>query len=549
MTKRTRFKVTPTEGNKKPVYIHARNEEEAKRIYNEEYGPQALEFSGEGAGYYRAAQSLQPKGGSLKDQPFIIAFGKWVSDIGLGAEETTYRLQTMFADDESRKKLNDKIDTLLRYQANNEAAFKHLKERFPFDTMAGEELMYAAMRGGPVSSAIKAAIMEMIKPGEPQQRMARGLTGAGVGALGGFLGETVSHAINPRLRGEKLDMLKWADKNGIRPFFADTTGWDKGFLNPKIVENWAARHPGGIDVMKAAAERNQIAANKIAARSFGQDIDETGTISAAVFAKGEKDIGAMFDAVRNVPRVNGYPPITMSKNLEQAAKQVIRDQLKLGHKANKDLLDSAKAFLSLAKSNGRITPDTYLLWRTKLSNDSNAAFKGSDSVSGRGYDSLLEAIDGDVDSSLRAIGKSDVADNLIKARELWGNLKTLEGGGVVEAGNVMLPRLSTALRNSNPSKYKTGGGDDLWKLGRFGEMYKNPKIGPNVPTDIFSTIVFSPVSSVAMKINTSPVATWIPRKMAGKTAAPAIAEASETGIRGGVTSILRMLFPRLEREQ
>jgi hypothetical protein len=161
----------------------------------------------------------------------------------------------------------------------------------------------------------------------------------------------------------------------------------------------------------------------------------------------------------------------------------------------------------------------------------------------------LDALDSDIERSLISLGHRDVVSALKAARPLWANLKLLEKGGVVEGGNVDVFRLAATMRSVNPKRYKEGKDDDMIMLGRFGEMFNQYDSTAFIPHDVVSAIVLSGPAATAAKINTSPVTTFVPRKLAGRRGAPLIAEAGETGVRGTITSIMRMLFPRLEEQE
>ena len=424
----------------------------------------------------------------------------------------------------------------------NDAAYAELQARRPISTSVGEALPYIAVpaSAGILPSALAVGGLEAAKYGTAQERMQRGLLGAGTTAAGGVVGKVFGKALSPvsddLINESQRAALKSADKVGVKPRLSEVTG------SPYIagLEDFAARTPGGSGVMKKFELANKRAANQTAARAIGENADE---LTTKVFSDASQRLGKVFEDIKNVPG----KPIEIGADVASTADDVLRVQSKmLPSQQDSMLIDLAKKAKALSKFSGKIDGEAFQLTRSGLS---EAAFdaNGTNRVL---YGKLLQALDDSAEQSLKKNGFDDLAAALKTARPQYANLKTLEKGSIVEGGNISPAKLASALRTANPAAFKEGkmAGNPLYDVAVIGENMKSLKAGsPSyeraVNSSLLDTALKAPFAYGAAKLTTSPVMTAYPRYVGTTKGARVAGQVAEPTARALSYALMNRMFP------
>lgn len=312
--------------------------------------------------------------------------------------------------------------------------------------------------------ALTFAGMEALRPGETGDRLKRGAVELGGNLVGGFIGNKIGNAIAPvgqqAISAAQREALKVAEKVGYKPRLSEITG------SPYMarLEDFAARTPGGAGVMDDFARANQQAVNRHAASGIGERANQ---LTPEVFAAADKRLGAVFENVKNLPG----KPIIVNGRVGQVADEVLRVQSKmLDSEKDASLIAIANQAKTLSQNMGRIDGETYQLTRSGLSSQAHEATGTNKAL----YGKLLAALDDSAETSLKAIGKADLAAGIKAARPQWANLKTLERGAVAKGGDVTPSAVASALRTNNPKAFREGAmaGNPLYDIGVIGERLR-----------------------------------------------------------------------------
>lgn len=479
-----------------------------------------------------------------RGNPIAIGLGRLLDTSAAGLKQAALETANKISPSE---KLRQELANLYEEQSANTQAYKRYQQRFPLDTAIGEAAPYAFMPGGPLGVGLKMGAMEGMRYGNPQERATNALVGLGSGFASGLIGNAVSGYVNPKLSTMQRNALREGSEMGIQPRLSEVT------QSPAVAryEDMAARIPGGAGVFEDFNKANTKAVNRAAAASMGQPADASGQVSDEVFASAKRDLGKVFDAIKSVGKVNIggrlVNPIQLDSGVISAADDVIRTQAKLGNRANQQIVDLAKQAKRMAGLRSRIDGEAYQLWHSDLTDASFSAYKANDSTSGKAYKGLLTALDHAAESSLRRANLGGLADELKAVRPLYANYKLLLRGTVAEGGDVSPARVAQALRTLNPTAFRTGGGGELSKLGRYAEAFPPLRAGSQtfergVTADpIAAAALGGPAYGIA-KATTSPAVTYIPRKLGGTTAGAIAGPAASYSTRAGILSFLKRLM-------
>lgn len=503
----------------------------------EEVGLQQLPPMSSGEGFAAAA-------GEEKGNPLAIGLGRFHDTAAMGLKQVALEAVNRLSPNE---KIKQELARLAEEQSSNTAAYKAFQNRFPTETAIGETAPFAFTPGGPLGVGMKMAGTEALRYGNPQERAAHGLVGMGSGLLSGLMGNMVGGYINPNLTTMQRNALREGDQMGIQPRLSQVT------QSPAIAryEDMAARIPGGAGVFEDFTRANTTAVNKVAARSMGQEADASGQVGDEVFANAKRELGRVFEAIKSVGKVNVggrlVNPIQLDTGVIAAADDVIRTQAKLGNRANQQIVDLAKQAKRMAGLRSRIDGEAYQLWHSDLTDASFSAFKASDSTSGKAYQGLLGALDRAAESSLRRANLGGLADELRTVRPLYANYKLLLRGTVAEGGDVSTARVAQAMRTLNPTSFRTGGGGELAKLGRYAEAFPPLRAGSQtfergVTADPLAALALGGPAYAIAKATTNPAVTYIPRKLGGTTAGAVLGPAASYSTRAGMLSLLKRIM-------
>lgn len=487
-------------------------------------------------------------------ETLAISAGRGLDKIGAGIEQLGQLSRTLpdygaaKRSPEGREMGARRLEEMKGEQQEKDIAYSGIQRERPFTSAAGEALPYAAVPAsmGLLASSGVVGGLEAVKYGTGQERLSRGILGAGGNLVGGAAGNAVGGLLAPVGKGAvsqaERQALQGMDNMGVQPRMSQVTGspfWSK-------VEDWAARTPGGAGVMREFGDANQAAINARAGQAIGeQGVTE---MSPAVFGDAAKRMGGVFDEIKNL----GGRPIQVGSAVASAADDVLRQQGKmLPTQQDQNLISIANQAKALSANKGRIDGETYQLIRSGLSEASFDA-TGSNKVL---YGKLLSALDDSADTSLRAGGKADLADALKTVRPQYGNLKLLEKGAVAEGGNVSPARLASAMRTQNPGAFREGrmAGNPLYDIAQMGETFKPMQAGSQTYertlfTNPVSTTLGASMAYPAAKMATSPIAQFYPRHIGSTPAAGALAEIARSGAKAPAMALFQtaagpMLLP------
>lgn len=453
----------------------------------------------------------------------------------------------------------------------DKTAYDAYARESPWAAGFGETLPYLAASGGVIPSFIKGmGLGSVMSDSGTEERARSAVVNGGITAIGNTAGRMAGGFLNPALSRVERETLREGRARGVHPRLSQVT------KNPDIerLEDWSARMPLGAGVMDAHETANRQGFNRTAAESMGQQPDSAGQVGPEVFAQAQRDMRAIFNEVDRLPNVRGAPtpmsvprnpattqpgpgtamapPIVVGPNVATAAAEALRQQT-MQLTPDPVLTRIAEEALNAAQQGGRMTGEAYQKLHHELTNASFRAFNGSDPASGRAFAALRDAIDESADTSLRQMGRGDLADQLKTVRQQYANFKTLETGRVAEAGNVSPPRVAQALRTNNPDAFRTGrtDGTPLGFMGRWAELFPGLRAGSQtaerqavqqVATDPWTLLTLGAPAAGIAKATTSPVVTALPARMGGTAAGHAAEVVAEPAISGSIQGFLRRIM-------
>jgi len=324
-----------------------------------------------------------------------------------------------------------------------------------------------AMVPGAATYAGSAAIGGLQGALQPTQGDQSRLMNAGLGAVGGAAGNAVgrgiSHLVQPiqRLPSAGKDLAEQAaNRIGMQLTAGDRTG----SVGMQQVEDLLSRTPGSAGAMRRIYDMKQQAINTAAAKSIGENADN---ISEPVFAAAKARLGDQFK------QLSENAQVVIGQDFMQALTKIKAGNDQLGAFRNANIDDLVEKGLELAKQ-GRLEGKAYQTLRSKISDRASDAFKSSNSELGQALKTVRDALD----TSARN-GMDDATKNAWDTvRRQYANLKVLEKGNVINAGDVNPNLLKGALSRTNPAAYKSGAlKGELADIARVAENYKIPAQG------------------------------------------------------------------------
>lgn len=491
----------------------------------------------------RAAAAQEEKG-----NPLAIGLGRFLDTSAMGLKQAAMEgASRVLPEGGMRERLRSGLAQLSEEQAGNTEAYGAYQRRFPMETAIGETAPYAFMSGGPLGVAAKMGGMEALRYGQPDERAARGVVGAGTGFAAGAVGNVINRYLNPPLTSTQRQALTGAREMGIQPRLSEVT------RNPTIarLEDASSRVPGGAGVFEEFNRANQIAINRAGARSMGAQADATGQLSDEVFTATKQKLGRVFEAIKSVGKVRmggrSVNPILLNKTVENAADEVIRAQLKLGNRANQEILNLAQNAKKMAGLKARIDGEAYQLWHSNLTDAAYGSFKAGESQTGQAYQKMLKSLDDAAVHSLRMANLGGIADALVATRPLYANFKLLTKGGATKAGDVNAAAVARLLRQANPEAFLTGRSGDLSAVGKYAEAFPPLRPGSQtferqMMTDPLSVAAYGGFAYPFAKATTSPLVTGIPARLGGTTAGAILGPAASYSTRAGMMSFIKRLL-------
>lgn len=340
-----------------------------------------------------------------------------------------------------------------------------LSRAHPIASAVGSAAPYAAVpaSSGVMGGAGLIALHEMSKYGTQDERLKRGATGALTAFAGGMLGDLVAKGVSPvareTLTNAKASALRTAKKIGYKVRLSEASG--SRFASR--VEDFAARHPLSAGVMAEHQAKNAQAMNRWVAKGIGLDAKKFSELSEDAFTTAINQTKTTFNKVDKLGKI-----ISLPRSAANTADDILRTTKQmLPNQVDENIVKYANDLKRLVSQKAKLDAKSYQLLRSGLS---DSIFDAT-GVNKTLYGKMLKVLDDAADSSLKMGGHAKLAEELTLARKHWGNIRVLEKGMVVEAGNVSPKRLATALRQQNPQKYKSGGMKDnpLYDVAQLGE--------------------------------------------------------------------------------
>lgn len=381
-------------------------------------------------------------------------------------------------------------------QARNRMGYAPFKRAAPIATGIGESLPGIAistpLTGGAslpalmLRGALAGSLPGLLEYGDTAQRMDRGVSGAIGGAGGALVGYGLAKALQPTQALTQVgdDAVQAAKNIGYQPTAAERTG------NPAqaAFENYLSRTPGYSSQMAARRTANQAALNRAAAGAIGERADD---VSEGVLRAANSRMGQEYS------RLNAAAtPDASSRSFLDALFGVDKANVARGPYARADIAREVEKGLELAYQ-GKVPGTAYQEIRSELGSAAKAAFASGDSTKGNAIKSIQSGLDAAAKESLSAADQA--ALDLV--RKQYAAFKVLTKGQVVEGGNVSAARLATALRQQNPTGFKTGTiNSDLMDIARIGQAFK-PVANPNssMPS-VMQQIANSPLGALPMAV-------------------------------------------------
>ena len=444
------------------------------------------------------------------------------------------------------QKYQEELDKLQQEQAAKKYEFETTKVRHPITSTLGEYTIEALPFRGWQHPLTTAAI-EATKYGTPAEKTERAVSG-GIGAgVGNVVARGAGSYVSPAISTATKEALQFGRDLGLSPRLSEWIG------GPKLqrLENVAASMPGGQSLADVTT-KNQIAANKVAARSIGitddiaqvHNLDPT-SLSSDVMDVAHKTITKTFNDVADL-YPQGSNVIRYNQDLVNKAGDILNVQRTIKARnpsnANNDLIQDAQAIIRLR--NKPLSGEEYNRLRSSLSDK----MWGAEGAARNDYRQMLDQLDKSAEDSIRHSGNDYLANQLAKAREQYGNYMTLTKGNVVTNGDVNLPQLKNALRSKYGNAYhRTTEPSDLVKLAKFTEANEpvsgKATLGPSLMYEEFlkNPLVagtMTPLNAAVSHLLSSEITKFTPRigAMFPKISEP-LSRALKTGIKSGAIAV------------
>lgn len=384
-------------------------------------------------------------------------------------------------------------------QARNDLAYTPFQRAAPKTTAIGEALPGVALSlpiaGGAslpallLRGGLSGALPGALAYGDTSQRVERAKAGAAGGVLGAAAGYGLAKLLQPTQALTRVgdDAIDAAKRVGYFPSAAEKT------QNPAqaSLENYLSRTPGYAGKMAEFRNANQAAINRSAAKAIGENADN---VSEGVLASANNRFGSEY------ARLNAAAnPDPAHSAFVGALNRIDAQNAARGAFARSDIAKEVEKGLELSYQ-GSLPGTAYQAIRSELGTAAKKAAAGGDSSLADAMKAMQKGLDEAAKDSLSAADQK--ALDLV--RKQYAAFKVLTKGQVVEAGNVSPARLATALRQQNPTGFKTGQiNSDLMDIARIGQAFK-PVQNPN-----------SSMPSVMQRLAESPL-TVAPMAMANR---------------------------------
>lgn len=229
----------------------------------------------------QAAQEIKQDIGSAMEAP-VIAAGRsadkvvqGTKQIGLAANVAARQAFDMPNGDQLRQ-----LAAMDKTEAEKDAAYAPLREKYPFLTGAGETALMLGVPGGQATAlgrvaapALAYGLQGAMSYGSPEERAKAGIGNLALGGVGGSVGEIMRSVVAPAkstlTAGQQKALERAAGVVGYKPRASDLTGSE----TLRRLEDAVARQPGGAGPMREFMDQNDRAISRHLAKGIGEDAD------------------------------------------------------------------------------------------------------------------------------------------------------------------------------------------------------------------------------------------------------------------------------------
>lgn len=371
----------------------------------------------------------------------------------------------------------------------NTAIYQRLQAQHPVATAVGEAApMIAAIpaTGGVATSALLGAIPGALEYGTTGERLWRGAAGALGGGIGAAAGNAVSRILQPFRGPGTTSATRQAAEDAAQRLGVELTpaersgstvlGWTEGVLKDL---------PFSAGVRTASDEARSAALNSAAARSIGQTGNELteGTLAAA-----RRDIGQQFDNIFQRQLIPGQERrFVFGPEFQRELAQVQQSQVMPA--LRNDSIQQLITSLQPGLPGGRFTRTGEWIQQNKTALD--GAIRDAHRNNQTGLANSLQGVEDALMNNVRRqlLPGEQAAFN--QAERQWANLRTLETGQAVKAGNVDPNAVKGALerRYGVPAVREGRLTGELADIARLGGVYKQLPQSGTVPRSVYTGAV------------------------------------------------------------
>ena len=357
--------------------------------------------------------------------------------------------------------------------------------------------------GGQVAASVPAAFI----PGA-NTYVGAGLVGAGIvalqpttkegervnnmatGGIGGVVGNAIGRGIGTLLRpvprlldASREAAIKTAERMGMQL----TPGEKTGSIALNQVESVLSRTPGSAGMFSKIKDTNQIAINRTAAKSIGENADQ---LTNDVIARASDRMSKTFNDL------SARSNVKLSEGFSGLVKKLENSNNMLGPFRNAQVDDLISKSNELAKMRN-IPGNVYQTIRSELTSSADDAFRSGNSGAGRALKEIRDSLD---EAAKKGLSKTDqqLWDSV---RNQYAHLSTLVKGNVIEGGNVNPRLIKNAMIKFNSKSYKSGKiNSQLNDIANISENFKQliPNSGTPERTAMQSMMFGNPLTGLPM---------------------------------------------------
>lgn len=249
---------------------------------------------------------------------------------------------------------------------------------------------------------------------------------------------------SPAAEGAQIGTIENSAQQAVRKGISEGYRVPPATTNPTFANRALETASGKIATQQAAASANQSVTNRLAAQALGLNPEVPLTKSAiqSVRATAAQD----YAAIGNVPKI----PLddTFTQQIQSIVSQFNKTAEEIPSLANKDLDPVASELSTTPQLSGQAALGAI----RGLRNKAETAFRAGDGGTGSAYKQMANALEDAVDRGISSQGPEyqGVVDAFRTARQRIAIAHSVEDAFNPSTGNVIAPKLGTALKNGEP---------------------------------------------------------------------------------------------------